>query len=315
MLRYKNYKVVKPTEYINNQILELINKKEGSVFHEPALNRIIEEKFKTEFYYLVDNPDNINHASVLHITRNKFGLRRYNLRPLRDIPYSGFIGKDHVDFEKFSIGFNESLYYVGFPYYKELNCRSGQTTMIDLSQNEEEIFNKVIHSKRRNMIRKAQRNNIAVEIYNDLSGFDKFWPILRELHEYLGYGQLDYDYYKKIVMEYSRNHQAFTLLAYEKGVTLSGVLILGNSNYMHYYKGATKPGVNNNGQGELLQWEAIKLSKRLGARYYDLCNLNKDKLPEIYRFKTGISDNKFRYPIFTIDPFVYKVTTWLLKSL
>ena len=76
---------------------------------------------------------------------------------------------------------------------------------------------------------------------------------------------------------------------------------------MHYYKGAGLFDVKNEGQGELLQWEAIKISKSLGTKYYDLCNLDKDNLPSIYRFKTGISNTIYKYPKLTKNKLGYKV--------
>ena len=65
---------------------------------------------------------------------------------------------------------------------------------------------------------------------------------------------------------------------------------------MHYYKTTSNTAVIDNGQGELLHWESIKLSKSLGTKFYDLCNLEKSKLPGIYRFKTGFSKEIYQYP-------------------
>jgi len=316
MLKYKDYKLTKPTEEVNQQVLQLIETQDGSIFHEPALNKIIQQQFNTAFYYLVDNPANITHASVVHLTKNKLGGKRYNLRPLSDIPYSGFIGNKPVDFEKFSVGINESLSYVGFPYFKDVIApNAGETTMVDLSLSEEDIFNQVIHSKRRNMIRKALKNNISVKSFDNEEGLDLFWPILDELHKKLRYHHLDDQYFYKMLKAYAANGKAHVLLAYKDDSPVAGVFILGNNNYMHYYKGASKAGVKNEGQGELLQWEAIKLAKKSGVKYYDLCNLNKDKLPDIYRFKTGIANNIFYYPVYNQNRLGYKIANKLSKTL
>ena len=157
------------------------------------------------------------------------------------------------------------------------------------------------------MIRKAIKSGINTKQYFTEDGFIEFWPILEKLHKKLGYSNYSYDYYNKIFKNYGNKKRAFFLIAYKEERPISGVFIIGNKNYMHYYKGAGLFDVKNEGQGELLQWEAIKTSKSMGIKYYDLCNLDKDKLPSIYRFKTGISNNICRYPKFTKNQLVFKM--------
>ena len=113
MLRYKNYQLVKPISELQNQLTEFINSNNGSVFHDVELNKIIEKNFNSELFYLVDNPKSIQHAAVVHITKNKLGLKKYNIRTLSDIPYAGFIGNETVNFNAFKTGLFESLSYVG----------------------------------------------------------------------------------------------------------------------------------------------------------------------------------------------------------
>lgn len=311
MLRYKGYKLIKPDENNRKQIDLLIQKNNGSVFHSFELNKIIEEKFKSELFYLVDNVNNIQHAAVVHVTKNNLGFKHYNLRPLYDIPYAGFIGDVKVNFGEFNINYFESFSYAGFPYIKEYNDSNetnlGQTTMVDLSLSEDDIFNNVIHSKRRNMIRKAIKAGIIVKEFFNIEGLRIFWPILWELHKKLGYTRFTFDYYETIFNTFSLRKQAFILIAFKKGIPISGVFILGNNNFMHYYKGASLFNIENEGHGELLQWKAISLSKKLGSLKYDLCNINKDKLPAIYRFKTGISTDIYKYQKYSFSSIGYKI--------
>ena len=313
MLKYKDFQCIIPDKESEIQIMQLIERLGGSVFHEMELNRIVSDTFKTQLYYLVDNPKKINCFSPIHITKDKFGLKRYHFKPLFDIPYGGFLGGKNIQIDKFSIGLFESLKYEGFPFYKSESSineiqRVGETSMVDLSISENEIFNSVIHSKKRNKIRKAEKVGIYVEKYTDIKGFNIFWKILKPLHDKLGYDKLvDLDYYKRIFSHYSIKNGAFILIAFKDQIPLSGVFILGNKNYMHYYKGASVFGMKNEGQGELLQWQAIQESRLLGVKYYDLCDLNKEKLPAIYRFKTGISDKIITYPIYTKNKLGYKI--------
>jgi len=314
MLRYKNFTLIQPNEGNYQRICDIIDDCNGSIFHEITLNEIVCNNFKSELYYLVDNPNNINCCTPIHITKNKFGFKRYNCNPLGDIPYGGFVGKCQIDLNEFSIGPFESIKYSGFPYVNDVihktnnnNVSIGETNMVDLALDEDEIFSTVIHSKRRNMIRKATKSGISTKSFYSEDGFKEFWPILDELHKKLGYTNFTYDYYSEIIKKYGAKKQAFVIIAYKDEQPISGVFIIGNKNFMHYYKGAGLFDVKNEGQGELLQWEAIKISKSFGTKYYDLCNLEKDKLPSIYRFKTGISKNIISYHKFSKNSLGYKI--------
>lgn len=318
MLKYEKKFLIVPDEIQKKQISKVIEENNGSVFHDVSLNEIVASQFNTDLFYLVDNPDDISVLSPVHMERLGFGMKRYHFKPLFDIPYAGFVGKHFIDYNNFSIGYFESISYVGFPYKKDFNVdtaniRIGETAMVDLSLDEDEIFAKVIHSKRRNMIRKALKEGITIKSFFSAEGLNYFWPILRPLHDKLEYKHLSFEYYKNILQRYSSGKQAFILIAFKNDVVISGVFIFGNKNYMHYYKGASVFGVKNEGQGELLQWEAIKLSKSIGAKYYDLCNLNKERLPEIYRFKTGISSKIYQYPIYSKNSIGFKVVNRLIK--
>lgn len=313
MLKYKDFSLIKPKGDNYQRIYGIINDCNGSIFHEIDLNKIVSDNFKSELYYFVNDPNNINCCTPIHITKDKFGIKRYNCNPLGDIPYGGFVGKGLIDLEALSIGPFESLKYLGFPYVEDIihkangNLIKGETNMVDLSLDEDIIFSSVIHSKRRNMIRKASKSGISTKSFFTEEGLKEFWPILDELHKKLGYTNFTYNYYNKIVKNYGSKEQAFVIMAYKNERPISGVFIIGNKNYMHYYKGAGDFGIKNEGQGELLQWEAIKLSKSIGAKYYDLCNLDKDKLPAIYRFKTGISQQIIPYNKFTKNSIGYKI--------
>lgn len=316
MLRYKGYSLIKPNELQVQRIKTIIEKYNGSIFHEVELNKIVEKQFKSKLFYFVDDPDNINCFSPIHLVKDKFGIKRYNLMPLGDIPYAGFNGSGEIDINQISVGFFESFKYRGFPYindsiHKFSITSLGETNMVDLSLNEDEIFNNVIHSKRRNMIRKANKSGILTKSFYTENGFEQFWPMLEELHKRLNYSSYTIEFYNEIFNNYAKKKQAFILIAYKDENPISGIFVIGNGNYMHYYKGAGLLNVKNEGQGELLQWEAIRISKSLGVKYYDLCNLEKDKLPAIYRFKTGISRNIIKYPKYTENRIGYKVLNWI----
>ncbi|MDJ0645032.1 MAG: GNAT family N-acetyltransferase [Flavobacteriaceae bacterium] len=314
MLKYKDFSLIKPNPSQEQKISEVIDQYYGSIFHEVELNRIASKQFNTELYYLVDDPETINSLTPIHISRDgRLGMKRYNFMPLGDIPYAGFVGKENYDPAQLKASFFESLKYMGFPSPNNANASGsspteiGETAMVDLSMTEDEIFMQSIHSKRRNMIRKAVKSGIEVRKCSDPEGLSEFWTILKGLHERLGYKNLNYEYYESICETYFSTGKAQIWIAYKEGKAISGILVLGNSNYLHYYKGASLKGIKNEGHGELLQWEAMKWAKEQGTKFYDLCNLDQEKLPAIYRFKTGISNNIIRYNKLTKNNLGYRI--------
>jgi len=316
MLKYNGYHLIIPNSSQKTQISQVIEKCNGSIFQDVTFNEIISSHFETELFYLVDNPNNISSFSPVHVEKIKYGMNIYHFCPEIDIPYAGFVGGNELIYNDFSTGLFESIIYKGFPYEKEINIKSvnvkiGETSMVDL--NEDDIFDNVIQSRRRNMIRKAIKHDINIKSFTDTQGLNEFWPILEQLHIKLGYSSLTYDYYNDIITEFGPKKEAFILIAYRDNKAISGVLIVGNQNYMHYYKGASLHDAGNCGHSELLHWESIKLSKFLGCKYYDLCNLNKNELPEIYQFKTGISKDIYQYPYFYNSSFPLKIVNRIKK--
>jgi len=138
---------------------------------------------------------------------------------------------------------------------------------------------------------------------------------MRELHEKMDLKMKSKKYYENILKTYFRKNQAIILLAEKNGDILSGVILIGNKNVMHYWQGASKRNVENLGQGELLQWEAIKWAKENGSQYYDLCVVEKDRLPNIAKFKLGFSKDIKPFYNISIRPLTFRILNRMNKWL
>ena len=300
----------------NDRILSFINEHGGTVFHEPYFNQLIQKYFSTDFYYLVESVDEFGIIAPIH-SKKKIINNQLSFKALGDVPYGGFIGNEKVFEKDLKPGLFQKVEYAGMPIIKgglHSFQKFGETCMVDLGLFEDDIFNNIINSKRRNMIRKALKNDVSIVKYKSLEGFNLYKPLLEGLHERLGYKHLNIDFYRELFLFYSALGQSIILLAYIDGKLCSGNLLLGNKNIIHYYKGASIANVKNMGQGELLQWEGIKWAKKNNSSYYDLCNLNKKKLPSLYKFKTGISSEIFQYPVYNNSSLSYKIFNRLLVN-
>ncbi len=273
------------------------------------MNEVVSKVFNTELlHYLILQDNELIGYCAAHLLKEKF-LTTIEMKPLYDIPYGGFISNGLYSDEqliKLLPRKNRIKYiYSSGPIVdkkktnEHANFTSKETAITDLTLPEDIIWKNAVNSKRRNMIRKAEKAGITAQIYNNEEGLKLFWPLLEQLHDYLGYNQLTYDYYKRVLDIYFQEKKAGVILAHNQNEILSGVIVIGNKNMMHYWKGASKTGIKNEGQGDLLQWEAIKYAKEYGSKFYDLCVIDKTNLPDIAKFKMGFSN--LTVPFFTIS--------------
>ena len=79
------------------------------------------------------------------------------------------------------------------------------------------------------------------------------------------------------------------LNAYKGDRILSNLCLVFDKDYAIYWLGNNANDTINDGQGELLQWEAMKLALAEGCSYYDLCYIEPERLPHIYKFKKGFA--------------------------
>ena len=301
----------------SQQLEKFIAENDGLVFHEPFFNKIVSETFNTEyFYYEIYMNNELVAICPAHKKRNGL-LKIVELKPLYDVPYGGFlINKNKTSFSEpeklLKPGLFKKIIYSSAPIFIPDNINvtafcNKETAIIDLLPSVESIWYDSIHSKRRNMIRKAIKSEITVDAYSNEQGLKLFWPILENLHKRINAAHLTFEYYLNLLEYYFKTGNAVIILAKKNSKIISGVIVIGNKYMMHYWKGASLDDCRNIGQGELLQWEAIKWAKSTGTKYYDLCVVEPDYLPQIAKFKLGFTNYIVPFYRFSKASFFYKV--------
>lgn len=177
--------------------------------------------------------------------------------------------------------------------------------MIDLQQSEENLWSG-INGKKRNKIRKAKKNDVSILI-SAIDSKALILDLIQKLHNKLGSTVIDLQFYDELIDHYLPKKQMEILIATYKNAPVSGVLMAGNKNFMHYWKGASVPEKENMGQGELLQWESILRAKENNSTFYDLCVVDKINHPRIYEYKTAFSQHFYPFEIIQKSPFVFKI--------
>lgn len=157
--------------------------------------------------------------------------------------------------------------------------------IIDLNNSEDELWTKV-HSKHRNVIRKAEKGNISVK-YGGMELLDDFYTLDIETRKRSKMFIEQKEFYEKICKALKDKFIIF--VSYKDEQPQGAALFYYNLNTCYYIFGAT---CNNpiTGAMNLLHWKAILYMKSLGVRHYNFvgCRIKEDdgsKYHGIQRFK------------------------------
>ena len=289
----------------------------GLIFHEIKFNEIVSDIFNTNlFYFIIYNENRLLAVCPLHSIKRGILNITYSNNGGFEIPYGGWVADEkftnyHNLWNSIPIRFNESLtlwssFLNDIPKQLRQEGKNYKTGIINLNYSEKEIFETVLHSKRRNMIRKAENSGITIAKYGP-EGLPIFYKLMHDLHKKTGVKELPLIYYKKVLDTFFPTGNSILMIAFRNNDPLSGIIIVGNKNVMHYWQGASSSDASNFGQGEQLQWEAIKWAKNNGTKYYDLCVIESEQLPNIAQFKMGFVREMLPFYCIIKKRFFFKV--------
>jgi sugar-specific transcriptional regulator TrmB len=312
-------------EKISNEQAELFLKNNFSApTHWPDWNLLVKKFYKTKFNYLgyFENQELIGICPI-HETKHKGFLKLKYSGQFHLIPNGGWIFSKMIKVDGEFWTKNQGLLgqntVFTLPVLKEFNANyenvestQKQTLVVDLKREEEDIWKTDVHSKRRNMIRKAEKEHISVDEVTDQKGLDDFYKLYYESSKKYTDHLLSKEFFEEMFFE-SKNINLHIFSAYQDGNQLANVAIVSDKNYSFYWLGNNNNEFRNLGQGDLLQWHTIQKMKQKGCSYYDLCYIEPEKLPAIYKFKKGFSKTEAIINLITIKTFPFKVLNKILK--
>ncbi len=157
--------------------------------------------------------------------------------------------------------------------------------VIDLTKPEDEIWGRV-HSKHRNSIRRAEKNDVKVKFGREELLKDY---IILDNATWKRSGRKSYGniFFKNILASLKNNTIIF--VAYKDGLPQAGACIFYNKEMGYYMYGASADRPEA-GSANYLQWEIIRYLKGEGVKSYSFvgCRINEDKdskYHDIQRFK------------------------------
>ena len=179
--------------------------------------------------------------------------------------------------------------------------------IIDLTQPEEALMANM-HSKHRNVVRKAAKDGVIVkiggaELLDDYCVIDEqTWARSNRKGE----GELEYERFVKALPNNTRVY-----VSYYEDKPQTGAIIMFNKQMAYYLYGASINHTHN-GSGNLLQWEVIKDMQKAGVLKYSFvgCRINVDENSKYYgiqMFKSRFGGTLFEGEIFKViyNKFMY----------
>jgi lipid II:glycine glycyltransferase (peptidoglycan interpeptide bridge formation enzyme) len=229
-----------------------------------------------------------------------------------------FFDKFHSVFNKYCKENNVVAEFTRFhPLLKNHIFSSGQlsiikdrkTVYVDLSETETEIWNQSYSSENRNMIRKALKNNIEVNICSSPDDYKDFYEIYIKTMRDLNVSPYFY-FNEKYILNFRSlmpdNHKL--ILAKHNNEIIGGILLMTYKDYAHYHLSCRKKEYGKFALTNLLLDFAIKYLKSTGCKFFHLgggtTSFEKDPL---FKFKANFSNH---YADFFIgkkihDQFIY----------
>jgi hypothetical protein len=176
------------------------------------------------------------------------------------------------------------------------------TYIVDLSLNEDQILAN-IHSKHRNVIRKAEKDGVSIE--NGSKYIDECYKIISDTYKRQNKIFIDKNEFYRMY-KFLNDNISFYIALKNNEVQGCAVLLWNTGNYSYYLFGGSKIS-SYAGSMNLLHYKAMLDMKQRGVKYYDFfgARINPDegsKLEGIQRFKSRfggefIKGYLWKYPI------------------
>lgn len=160
------------------------------------------------------------------------------------------------------------------------------SNQVNLSLSEEEIFAS-IHSKHRNVIRKAERDGVVVYENSSLNGIEEFQKISVDTYERSGKDGLKLEYLQNHFNALNKSNSIRIFFASKDSVIQASAIFFTSKDLSIYWHGAS---INNSygGSANYLHWEVMKRFKNEEIKYYDFGGVSlsdDEKAQSINRFK------------------------------
>lgn len=188
--------------------------------------------------------------------------------------------------------------------------------VVDLTLDEETLFSNV-HSKHRNVIKKAQKDGVVIECGRSEKMIKEYYQMDIETWARSNRNSSGENAIKRQIDKLGDN--AIIYMAYLDGEPQSAALYYFNEQMCYYMHGVNKNGPHI-GSGNLLQWQAMMDMKAQGVKKFSFvgCRINEDedsKYHGIQRFKERFGGPVVQGYMFkkVLNPFMFGLSQFLTR--
>jgi len=144
------------------------------------------------------------------------------------------------------------------------------TLVLDISPKEEGLFSS-LHKKHRYNIRLAKKKNIKIKELKEKKEFDAFYALVKKTDQRKKIKSFSENYYKELfnLSQKDKNLKIVFLGSFLKKKLVACLILVVWKDRATYLVGASDYAFRKYMAPHLLQWHAIKLAKKLGAKKYD----------------------------------------------
>lgn len=226
---------------------------QATVFHTRDWMKTLQDAFGYEpmCMLIIDDDEGSFHAALPFMVDIRYGIRNFFSMPFDT--YGGAIGSleyipglvnDYLNSPGIGV-----RYYVDFLSAPRPNECGVTTEMLDISRNEQEIWNEM-HKDNRTAIRSAIKN--GVEVWAETEYLDVFDKVPRPL-------------LRSIVENMIPSGRCFQMVArIDEEIVAASIFFLYDSMVMYWANAVTSKGRKTNAN-YLLMWEAIQVAKSRGC--------------------------------------------------
>lgn len=189
------------------------------------------------------------------------------------------------------------------------------TVWLDLTKGIEKIWSEDIKSKNRNMIRKAEKSGLSVEVGKDLDNFKKIYNLTMEKVDADKYYYFNNNYYENI----KENNDYMLLNVKKDNVVIASAIFMKYGEYMHYHLAGSVKEYLKYAPNNILLWEAIKYSCLNGYKKFHFGGgITNDPEDSLFKFKSSFSKDHADFyigkRIHNQEIYNYLINEWKKKN-
>lgn len=168
--------------------------------------------------------------------------------------------------------YQEIMEKAGFFYEEHLNI------IVDLTKTEEQLWQEV-HSKRRNEIRRAIKEQTSVEVHNDLDTLRSCYAILKEVYQRAKLPLPALSHFAALLQSgHERDGLVLFVATSEKRIIGCMLCLAYGKTLFDYYAGAYSDSYHKY-PNDMLPWEVFKWGKKNGFTTFDFGGAGKPDVP------------------------------------